>query len=165
MFPRYLNVMSRFPEQVQSGTSTVLERRTDLYAVRQSADAATKGAVAVMSDDTRVSFAVYRGDPPSGRSPDDLGPVYSAGPNGPLAVATGRIFIRLTEGVRPEERRLDFEAAGFHIEQTLSYAPNAAWLRAADGGASHALPGIATLQKLTDVVHVEPQLLFDRQFK
>src|SRR5262245_37058939 len=151
--------MPRFPEQVQSGTSTV-ERRADLYAVRQPADAAAKDAVAVIGDDAHVAFAVYRGDPPSGRAPEEVGPVYSAGPDGPPAVATGRVFVRLAEGVRPEDRREAFAAAGFHIEQTLSYAPNAAWLRPAEGGAGRALPAIATLQKLDDVVHVEPQLLF-----
>jgi len=157
--------MSPIPKQVHSGTSAVLERRHDLYAVRQSTGAAAKDAVTVLGDDTRVAFAVYRGDPPEGHKAEDVGPVYSAGPDGPIAVPTGRVFVRLTEGVKPEERRQQFEAAGFHIEQTLSYAPNAAWLRPTTGGVNHALPAIATLEKLDDVVHVEPQLLFDRQFK
>ena len=158
--------MAEYPTHVRSGTgNAVFERRPDLYSVRQPATAAEADAVAVISDDARIRFAVYKGAPPNDRSGEDVGPVYSAGPGGPLAVPTGRVFVRLAQGVRPEHRREQFEAAGFHIEQTLSYAPNAAWLRPATGGVAQALPGLAALGRLPDVVHVELQLLFERALR
>lgn len=158
--------MADFPRHVQGGTvNAVFERRPELYSVRQPAGAAAAEAVAVISGDAMGTFAVYKGTAPRSRTDVDVGPVYSAGPAGPLAVPTGRVFVRLAEGVRPEQRRAQFEAAGFHIDQTLPYAPNAVWLRPASGGVAQALPGLTELRKLPDVVHVEPQLLFERSLK
>src|SRR5262245_13261745 len=160
-----LNRMPDYPTHVHGGTANaVFERRRDLYSVRQPAQAAAKEAVAVIRGDGGVAFAVYKGTPPDHRT-DDVGPVYSAGPDGPLAVPTGRVFVRLAEGVRPEHRRKQFEAAGFHVDQTLSYAPNAAWLRPSTGGVAQALPALTGLRDVPDVVHVEPQLLFERSLK
>jgi hypothetical protein len=158
--------MSDYPKSLRAGSgAAVFERRPDLYAVRQPVDEPSADAIAVIPDDARSTFAVYRGDPPSTRAAQDVGPVYAAAPGGPLAVPTGRVFVRLAHGVRPEERRQEFEAAGFEIDRTLSYAPNAAWLRPVSGEISRALPGLATLDGVPDVVHVEPQMLLERALK
>ena len=53
---------------------------------------------------------------------------------------------------------------GYRITQMLSYAPNAGWLEAVDG-ADSALQNIAGVEKLRDVVNVEPQLLSPRENK
>jgi hypothetical protein len=157
--------MPDYPSRVHAGTvKAVFERRTDLYSVRETADAVPDGAVAVIPDDA-ASFAVYEGAPPRHRDAKDVGPVYSNGPDGPLAVPTGRVFVRFASGIHAAERREQFEAAGFEIDKTLSYAPNAVWLRPAAGGVARALPGLGVLGNLPGVEHVEPQLLFERGLK
>jgi hypothetical protein len=158
--------MPDYPTHVHGGTTkAVFERCPDLYAVRETPDAATADAVAVIPDDAASTFAVYKGAPPKDQTGGDVGPVYSAGPGGPLAVPTGRVFVRLAPGVRADERRDQFEAAGFRIEKTLSYAPNAAWLCPSTGSVAEALPRLDELEKLPDVEHVEPQLLMERSLR
>ena len=160
--------MPRFPKRVRAGTehTLVFERRNGLYSVRGRRRGADEDAVAVLHDDASTSFAVYEGAPLRRRAEDEeIGPVYSAGPDGPLAVPTGRVFVRLEEGLGPDARSAEFARAGFEIEQRLSYAPNAAWLRPAHGGVAKALPALAALERIPGVVHVEPQLLLARAWK
>lgn len=95
---------------------------------------------------------------------DDL-PVYSAGENGPLAIATGRLFVRLNDGQNPEDFRDQFASAGLEIERVLAYAPSAAWLKPSSGGAVEALGLVPTLESLPEVALVEPQLLIQKSFK
>jgi hypothetical protein len=160
-----------YPARVRSGSDgATFERRLDLYAVRQpinepaAQEFGGPATIAALADGTDV-FTVHAGEPPRTRSADEIGPVYSAGPDGPLAIPTGRMLVRLADGVRIEDRRASFEAAGFEIDKMLSYAPNAAWLRPARGGVAAALPRAADLGNLPDVVHVEPQLLLQRALK
>ena len=158
--------MADYPTHVRSGTGqAVFQRRRDLYAVRRSPAAATAGAVASIPDGN-TTITIHKGEPPpSEGAPAEVGPVYSAGPDGPLAVPTGRVLVRLSDGIRAEDRRAVFEAAGFRIDQTLSYAPQAAWLQPSQGGVAAALQGLPDLGRLPDVVHVEPQLLMPRALK
>jgi hypothetical protein len=155
--------VAKYPARLPAGSDAApaFERRADLYSVRSAGRAGTAGAVAILSDDA-ATFAVFEGRPPRRSDPEATGPVYAAGPGGPLAVPTGRVFVRLAEGLRPEDRRAAFARAGFAIERTLSYAPQAAWLRPARGGVASALPGVRALQRIAGVVHVEPQLLMTR---
>lgn len=158
--------MPDYPAHVQSGTDhAAFERRADLYSIREASGTAPAKALAVVRDDANVSFAVYEGTPPAGRAAEDVGPVYSAGPGGPIAVPTGRVFVRFADGIRADRHRKQFEAAGFDIDRMLSYAPNAVWLRPTTGGVARALPGLAALAKLPGVAHVEPQLLLERALK
>jgi hypothetical protein len=152
-----------YPAQVRSGSDgTTFERRLDLYALRKRInDPAPGEAIASLTDGGDV-FTVHAGEPPR---VDDVVPVYSAGPDGPLAIPTGRVFVRLAEGTRIEDRRPAFEAAGFQIDKLLPYASNAAWLRPTQGGTAAALQRATDLGKLSDVVHVEPQLLLQRALK
>jgi hypothetical protein len=158
--------MPKFPSQLRVGgvNPAIFQRRSDLYSVLHDKDgqAVQAQTMAVMPDDTKGTFAVYKGRPENGAGAEKTGPVYSVGPDGPLAVPTGRVFVRLAQGVSPADRREHFAKAGFEIERTLSYAPNAAWLHPKDGGVGEALAGIATLETLPDVVHVEPQMLLER---
>lgn len=159
--------MPQYPPHLTDGSGRrVFERQPGLYAVRQPAGASVDAeAVAVIPDDAQVCFAVYReGGAP--RAADGLvTPVYAAGDGGPLAIPTGRIFVRLTDGVRADERGRQFRSAGFEIDQTPAYAPNAAWLRPTQGGIERALPALDALRALADVVHVEPQMLMQRASK
>lgn len=158
--------MPDYPKRVSVGTdkAAAYELRADLHSVRHAAGASQDEAVAVIPDG-KAAFAVYKGTPSHDRGIEDVGPVYSAGPDGPIAVPTGRVFVRFANGVRADERKKEFEKAGFEIDKTLSYAPNAIWLRPASGGVHRALPALASLNKLPDVEHVEPQLLLERELK
>jgi hypothetical protein len=154
----------RYPARLQVGTAQ-FERRADFYAVRDAAPGGAKNTVAVMRDDAYATFAVYQGRPRRGAAAKTARPVYSAGPEGPLAVPTGLVFVRLKENVRPGARRAQFAKAGFRIDRTLAYAPNAALLRASRGGVESALAGLEALRKVADVEHVEPQVLLERALK
>lgn len=86
-------------------------------------------------------------------------PVYSLGPGGAPAVFTGRILVRFAEGVVAGERADAIHEAGFEIEEILSYAPHASWVRSRTGDAADALGKLERLTVLPDVENVEPQML------
>lgn len=156
--------MSDFPTQLLVAAGTTFEFRSDLYAVTCAPDRVPDAALAVVNDDARTAIAICRGNP---HSHGGSAPVYSSSSDGPLAVPTGRVFVRLARNMAPSTRRAKFEAAGFVVDQLLSYAPNAAWLRPVRGGISHALAPTALqeLRAIAGVEHVEPQLLMSREFK
>ena len=158
--------MPTYPTHLRSGAGAALfERRPNLYSRRLTDPADTTGAVDVIADEAQSVFAIYEGQPRTQTDASRAGPVYSAGPAGPLAVPTGRVFVRLSEGAHAEDRRRQFEAAGFEIERVPSYALHTAWLVPRNGGVAHALPALADLERVPDVVHVEPQLLMGRALK
>ena len=92
-----------------------------------------------------------------------ISPVYALDPHGPLAVPTGRIFIRFIPGVKAEDRRPDLEERGYTITHIPSYAPHTAWALASNGDIATALLNIEKLKDLRDVANVEPQLLIQRK--
>ena len=95
-------------------------------------------------------------------SDGEQGPVYALKSGGRRAVPTGLVFVRFKTGITPRERCDELENAGYEIEQTLDYAPEAAWVRAKSGEISDALHGLDNLAKITDVENVEPQMLMRR---
>ena len=95
-------------------------------------------------------------------SPNKVGPVYALQPGGAPAVPTGRVFIRFKEGVAVKDRLQEIEQAGYEIAQSIEYAPHAAWLRARSGEIADALTNFQTLERITDVENVEPQMLMQR---
>lgn len=82
---------------------------------------------------------------------------YRAGPGGAVAVPTGRVFVRFSEGTDPETRTAEIECAGFALESVPAYAPHAAWVRPASGETADALNGFGRLRDLPGVERVEPQ--------
>jgi len=156
--------MPDYPSRLHVGTAdaaSVFELRQDFHAVKHGPGRDTTEAVAVVPGGTDGDFAIYQG----AAVRDATRPVYSAGHGGPLAVPTGRVLVRLRDGLQAEARRKQFEDAGYEFERTLSYATNAAWLRPASGGVAEALSGIGALQAGPDVVHVEPEMLQVRELK
>ena len=119
------------------------------------------GAVFLLNDG---AIAVFQGKPETGApaSAANLSPVYRLHPEGPLAVPTGLVLVRFGEGVVAETRREELARAGYEIEESLAYAPQAAWVRARSGKIAAALEGIPALQALPDIEHVEPQMLMQR---
>jgi hypothetical protein len=157
----------KIPDQLRVGATEqgVFERRPDLYAIRRRTRTPPDGALAVIPDTREYAYAVYRAEQSAPKAARTTYPVYSAGPTGPLAVATGKALVRLRKEIRAEEKRKDFDDAGFEIEQIPSYAPNAAWLRPKRRGVARALSSLEKLQRIGGVEHVEAQLLLDRAFK
>jgi hypothetical protein len=156
--------MPDYPSRLHVGTAdagSVFELRPDFHAVKRAAGADTDKAVAVMPAAADAVYAIYKGV----TAEDAAGPVYSAGRDGPLAIPTGRVLVRLRDGIQADARREQFKEAGYDIERTLSYAPNAAWLRAGNGGIADALSGIGALKASPDVVHVEPEMIQERKLK
>lgn len=157
--------MPKVPDRVRAGSAGFFERRHGFYAVRHGSSTRTReSALVELAGDGDERYSVYDGASVAAEGAD-LVPVFSAGKEGPLAVPTGRVFIRLRDGVRPEQRRAELATAGFEIERTLPYAPNAAWLRPTNGGVAEALSRIGRLEALPDMAHVEPQMLLDRDFR
>lgn len=88
-----------------------------------------------------------------------FGPIYRRAKGGGLVVPTGRVLVRFAEGEPAEHHRDELADAGFDIEDVLSYAPHAAWLRARSGDIADALAGLDRLAARPGVEHVEPQML------
>ncbi len=82
-----------------------------------------------------------------------------------IAVPTGRVMVRFAEGEDAGAHEKRIKQAGYRIEQQLSYAPNAAWLRDTDDDIAGALSHIEALEQLPGVENVEPQLLSQRALK
>ncbi len=94
-----------------------------------------------------------------------FGPVYRIGQGGPLAVPTGRVFVRFEERTTLVSRRPEIERAGFVIQQALSYAPQAGWLCPQSGRIADALQHFPKLTQLAGILAVEPQLLMQRELR
>lgn len=143
--------MSDFPEHIQiesDGRRSTYTLRTDLYAVHDWDGSAAEPPVLALPD---ARIAVFPG-PPAGRMP-----VYSMEPGGGLFVPTGTVWIRFVAGDSAVDHATDLEKIGFRIERGPKYAPNGAFIRAAD--LASALSGLASLRMLDGVEHVEAQML------
>jgi hypothetical protein len=84
---------------------------------------------------------------------------------GTPATPTGRILVRFKDAAALQASRKEIEAAGYKIEELLSYAPQAAWVRAASGDTAESLTRIAMLESLNGVEEIEPQMLRPRALK
>ncbi len=164
------NYFSEYPQQIRFGTeqSAVLySRKSGYYAVHyKQPGTVAPGAVLQLNDG---AIAVFQGEPDESENAirlasttGTLGPIYTLQADGTLAVPTGLVFIRFVEGVEVESHRSAIKQAGYEIAQSLSYAPQAAWLRAQSGNILDALVGISKLEAIPNVENVEPQMLMER---
>jgi len=164
------NYFSEYPQQIRFGTehSAVLySRKPGYYAVHyKQPGTVAPGAVLQLNDG---AIAVFQGEPDEpenairlASTTGTLGPIYTLQADGTLAVPTGLVFIRFVEGVEVESHREAIKQAGYEIAQSLSYAPQAAWLRAQSGNILDALVGISKLESIPNVENVEPQMLMER---
>ena len=135
-----------------------------LFAVHGNLPAQLKSAVESTIEEGAITICrreqVTLGVPLSSLK---ISPVYALDPHGPLAVPTGRIFIRFIPGVKAEDRRPDLEERGYTITHIPSYAAHTAWALASNGDIATALLNIEKLKDLRDVAGVEPQLLMQRK--
>ncbi|MET0626780.1 MAG: hypothetical protein ABW250_27855 [Pyrinomonadaceae bacterium] len=161
------SVFAEFPERVSAGTGrkgAYYVRAADHYAVRSGAG--KREAAAAELSFKLEGMSVYKGEPAKTKADaESLTPVYRLQPDGPLAVPTGKIFLRFKEGVEVATRREEIERAGYEITETPPYAPSSAWVRAIGGDVARSLSDIEALEKLADVENVEPQMLVERAMR
>ena len=92
-------------------------------------------------------------------------PAYELSPGGGIATPTGRVLVRFADAAALDKRRKDIETAGYTVEEVLSYAPQAAWVRAASGDAGESLARLGKLEAIGGIEEVEPQMLRARALK
>ena len=86
-------------------------------------------------------------------------PVYALEPNGPFAVPTGLVFVRFKEEIKAEAQYQALASTGYTIIDIPLYAPYSAWVRHKSEDIAAALTNLSSLETLSDVVNVEPQML------
>ena len=156
--------MSEFPRELLVETTPQPTRYVlagAYYAVTGPVDDRRHGDAVFHLDEEHLT--VFRRQDGAALPGSDAGPVYRVTEQGPLAVPTGKVFVRFAEGQSIEDRRGDIEAAGFRIVDTLSYAPQAGWCEARSGDITDALANLATLKRISDIAAVEPQMLMERR--
>jgi hypothetical protein len=119
----------------------------------------TDREAALRHDAPSVAITPAREAPAGAGAGVVVGPVYRREPGGRPVIPTGVVLVRFADGDRAEHHRDEIAAAGFEIDQALSYAPQAAWVRARSGQIVDALRGLERLERLPGVHNVEPQLL------
>lgn len=132
----------------------------DYFAIHGPVPATLKAQVVEVLSDGEISLC--RGEPPQQLDPQSrswITPVYSLEPGGPPAVPTGRIFIRFTDHIEVRNRQESLVSAGYTILRINPYARHTAWLGIASGITAEALLGIPRLERLSDVVNVEPEMV------
>jgi len=163
---------SDYPQEIRVGsdaygglrlrTAVCYTRKPGYYAVHyKQPNTVASGAVLQLNDG---AIAVFSGEPNSSE-PGILSPIYTIEPNDLLAVPTGLVFIRFAEGVDVESQREVINQAGYEVEQSLDYAPQAAWLRAQSGNIVDAIAGISQLEAIPNVENVELQMLMERDLR
>jgi hypothetical protein len=154
---------SKYPSHIRANMTSsapLYVRKSDYYAVHPWPPGRAAEDAALLLDDGTI--AVFQGEPDEVAAAAQAGslvPVYGLEPSGLPAVPTGQVFIRFAEGIKAEERRQEINQAGYEIVESLSYAPQAAWLRARSDDIADALAEISKLEQLPDVENVEPQML------
>lgn len=134
------------------------------FAVPESVAAAAHLDIEIRLEDG--GLCVCRGAPDTNLASlgsGDVTPVYRIGEGGPLAVPTGRVFLRFEERTSLSSRQRAIERAGFAIQQALSYAPHAGWVTPQSGRTADALERFPKLSQLAGVQAVEPQMLMQSQ--
>ncbi|MBD2677336.1 MULTISPECIES: hypothetical protein [Nostoc] len=163
---------SEYPQQIYVGSNrsaVSYTRHPGYYAIRYNQpDKVAPGAILQLNEGaistTGYAYAIFSGEPNQSEK-NPLSPVYTLEPNGSLAVPTGLVFIRFAEGVDVESQHEAINRAGYEIEQSLAYAPQAAWLRPKSGNIADAIAGISRLEAIPNVENVELQMLMERGLK
>ncbi|WP_445633193.1 DUF4384 domain-containing protein [Nostoc sp. DSM 114161] len=156
---------SEYPQQIRVGSEGSVvsyTRQPGYYAIHYNQPSTVApGAILQLNEG---AIAVFSGEPNQSEK-NTLSPIYTLEPNGSLAVPTGLVFIRFAEGVDVESQHQAINRAGYEVEQSLTYAPHAAWLRPKSGNIMDAIAGISRLEAIPNVENVELQMLMERSLK
>ncbi|RCJ19880.1 hypothetical protein A6S26_03880 [Nostoc sp. ATCC 43529] len=163
---------SEYPQQIRVGSersAVSYTRQPGYYAIHYNQPGkVAPGAILQLNEGamstTGYTYAIFPGEPNQSEK-NKLSPVYTLEPNGSLAIPTGLVFIRFAEGVDVESQHEAINQAGYEIEQSLAYAPHAAWLRPRSGNIVDAIAGISRLEAIPNVENVELQMLMERSLK
>jgi len=164
--PPRTDPLAAYPARLRHSTEHAQReygRAADLYARTTGSDGRPTAALperSLLTDDGQ-RLAVYRCAP--GTAPPGAQAVYVEPASGQWMVPSGRVFVRFAATVNADSQRPQLLQAGYRVSAVPSYAPQAAWLEAADGQPAHALSGIARLEAVAGVENVEPQWLEARQ--
>lgn len=153
--------LAAFPSTLRAGTTepgALYRRLPELVAIHDRTEAPSGLEPVLVFVDPPIVVCRTEGGalPPLGGA--TVTPVYALARRGAPAVPTGLVLVRFREGVAAAACGEALSREGFTIHGVLPYAPGAAWVKAASGGIPASLSGIARLEALPDVVHVEPQM-------
>ncbi|MBW4677287.1 MAG: hypothetical protein KME52_25770 [Desmonostoc geniculatum HA4340-LM1] len=153
---------SEYPQQIRVGSdasAVSYTRQPGYYAIHYNQPSTVvRGAILQLNEG---AIAVFPGEPNQSEK-NTLSPIYTLQSNGSFAVPSGLVFIRFAEGVDVESQGEAINRAGYEVEQSLDYAPNAAWLRPRSGNINDAIAGISQLEAIPNVENVELQMLMER---
>lgn len=122
-------------------------------------------ATAMTLSGSEGEIAICRGDAAeSARVAEisEIAPAYALHPAGPLSAPSGLVFIRFEDGVDVAARTEEIARAEYIVVKRVPQAPNAAWLEASSRRVADALKGTERLERIPNVVNVEPQMLSER---
>lgn len=160
-------LISSWPRSVvhsYARSTPVYERVDELVALHGTRGVASMAEPAIVAFDEEA-VAVFPADAVARAGVDHsrLGPVYRHGVPGRLLVPTGRVFVRFVDGEIIEQHRRELAEAGFAIERSVAYAPQAGWVVPTAGGIGDALSGLDRLGGLDGVENVEPEMLAEKE--
>ncbi len=150
---------SDYPDSFPSNSrpaSRVYRKRLDCAACRSDTLAGEGMETLTVLPEEGLSVVAIAHDALPPGTDSEWTPVFAFPDDVVGAIPTGRVFVQATAGV---EVAAAVEAAGYVIESTVPYAPNAAWIVAADDTVASALTNLTTLIASADFESVEPQML------
>ena len=158
-------VFANYPKKIKASTQHAENYylfQTGVYAVHGEVPPPCQAAVMVTIEEGNV--VICKGNPdelPPSIDRNALTPVYALQSSGPLAVPTGLVFIRFANNITAVNQKKALKSIGYIIDQELAYAPQALWLKPANGDIAFALNNVAALEALPHVENVEPQMLME----
>jgi hypothetical protein len=102
---------------------------------------------------------------PAGQSEAGACPVYRQTNGDAVAVANGRLFVRLHDDQQMQDFVTELQGLGLVIVRIPTWAPHTAWVAALDNNPCPALQQLPALQQHDAVAHAEAQLLFELQHR
>jgi len=153
------DMLARVPRKLAASTQQPdlkYEIADDLIATHGGPEGPVPHALQ-LTEAIAVQPVAEAGEAPAGRA--TIGPVYRRMPGGSLVVPTGRVLVRFAEGQAAERHREELADAGYDIEEVLSYAPHAAWLRACSGDVGDTLTHLDRLAANSGIENVEPEMV------
>ena len=157
--------MSEFPREFSVETAPQPTRYTlagDYYVVSHAGAVQTDLDVEFHLEEDNLTVCRKRqGDTIPVSLTSRAGPVYRLGEHGPLAVPTGKVFLRFEEQTSFEDHREEIERYGFEIDQILAYALHAGWVEPSSHKIADAISRFEELKQIRGVEAVEPQMLME----
>ena len=157
----FANYPKKFKVSTQHAEDYYLLQK-GIYAIHGEIPAPCKSAVVATIEEGKL--VICKGIPdelPPSVDRNTICPVYALQSSGPLAVPSGRILVRFADNITAVSHKEAFQRIGYIIDQELSYAPQALWVKSANGNIAFALNNISLLEAQSYVENVEAQMLME----